>query len=242
MKSIAIAILLAWTPFAHAVDRKYAAGETLDFTLAWLGISAGSARMTVGPAQDAGKIRMTSVAESASGFSHIYRVRDELESMVTRDNFSTVYFRKRLREGKRHKDETTVINPARGVASRKGRDTAVPTPVFDPLSIIFYLRTIDLVVGRSHRLPVYADGKLYMLEVQVTRRERIETDFGTFDAIMVVPKSRVGGIFRDEDNGLTIWYSADARRLPLRIRSEVKFGTITATLRTVRAGVVTDSK
>jgi Protein of unknown function (DUF3108) len=242
MKTLALAILVACTSGAFAADRRFAAGETLDYTLSWLAISAGSARMTVGPASDAGKISMRSIAESASGFSRIYHVRDELESIVTRDNFSTVYFRKRLKEGKRNKDETTVINPARGIATRKGKDTPVPTPVFDPLSIIFYLRTLDLTVGRVYRMPVYADGKLYTLEARVTGRESIDTDFGTLDAFVVVPKSRVGGIFRDEDNRLTIWYSADDRHLPLRIQSEVKFGTITATLRKVRAGIVNDSK
>jgi hypothetical protein len=242
MKSLAILLLLACSSSVFALDKHFAAGETLDFTLSWLAISAGSAQMTVGPGNDPGKIRMTSIAESASGFSRIYRVRDELDSIVTRDNFSTVYFRKRLKEGKRNKDEITVVDPVRGIASRKGKDTPVPTPVFDPLSIIFYLRTLDLAVGRTYRLPVYADGKLYTLEAQVTGGERIETDFGTFDAFVVVPKSKVGGIFRDEDNKLTIWYSADGRHLPLRIRSEVKFGTITATLRKARAGIVNDSK
>ncbi len=242
MRSIVIAILLASTASAFASDTRFEAGETLDFTLSWLKISAGSVRMTVGPAQSAGKTSITSVAESTSAFAKIYRVRDQLESTVTRDNFSTVYYRKRLREGSRRKDEVTVINPSRGIATRKGRDTIVPTPVFDPLSIIFYLRTLDLTVGHTYRLPVFADGKLYTLEADVTGRERIDTDLGRFDAVVVVPRSRVGGIFRDEDNGLTIWYSADARHLPLRIRSEVKFGTITATLRKVRAGIVTDSK
>ena len=95
MKSLAILLLLACSSSAFGLDKHFAAGETLDFTLSWLAISAGSARMTVGPANEPGKIWMTSVAESASGFSRIYRVRDELESIVSRDNFSTVYFRKR---------------------------------------------------------------------------------------------------------------------------------------------------
>jgi hypothetical protein len=227
----------------QALDTGFAAGETLDFTLEWLAISAGSARMTIGPLpSDPTRLRMTSIAESSSGFARIYRVRDELESIVTRDSFSTVYYRKRLQEGNRTKDETTLIDPARGIATRKGKQTPVPKPVFDPISVIFYLRTVDLTVGRSYRLPIFADGKLYTLEADVVRRGRIETPLGTFDTLVVVPKSAVGGIFRDGDNRLTIWYSADPRHLPLQIRSELKFGSITATLNQVRAWMVTDSK
>ena len=42
------------------------------------------------------------------------------------------------------------------------------------------------------------------------------------------------GIFREEDSDLTIWYSDDARHLPVRIRSDVKIGTITASLKQVK--------
>jgi hypothetical protein len=35
---------------------------------------------------------------------------------------------------------------------------------------------------------------------------------------------------------LFIWYSDDERRLPLRIRTEVKFGSVTATLNKVTSG------
>lgn len=228
---------------SQAADSPFTRGETLDFTLEWLGISAGTARMTIGPSSgDSSQLWITSIAETTSGFSHFFRVRDELESIVTRDDFSTVYYRKRLEEGKRTKDETTVVDPAHGIATRKGKTARVPKPVFDPISMIFYLRTLDLAVGRTYVFPVFADGKLYTLQADVARRERIETHLGSFDAFVVVPRSKVGGIFRDEDNKLTIWYSADARRLPLQLRSEVRFGAVTATLKRVRAGSVSDSK
>jgi hypothetical protein len=42
------------------------------------------------------------------------------------------------------------------------------------------------------------------------------------------------GVQREER--LFIWYSDDERRLPLRIRTEVKFGSVTATLNKVTSG------
>ena len=44
-----------------------------------------------------------------------------------------------------------------------------------------------------------------------------------------------GGVQREER--LFIWYSDDERQLPVRIRTEVKFGSVTATLEGVTAGV-----
>jgi len=220
----------------------FSKGETLDFTLEFLGMSAGTARMTIGPhGTDVSHYWITSVAESTSGFARFYRVRDELESIVTHRDFSTVMYRKRLQEGGKSKDETTTI--ADGSATRKGKQVAVPKPVFDPLSILYYFRTLPLGEGRKFDVPVVADGKLYTLDVEVTGKERITTPAGTFDALVIEPKSEMaGGVFRDEKNRMTIWYSSDARHLPLRIKSELKFGSITATLNHVTDGVADSSK
>ena len=242
MKALLLSALCLLASNANAVDFK--SGETLDFDLEFLSISAGNAQMTIGPRSgDMSRLWITSTAESTAGFSRIYRVRDELESVVTAKNFSTVYYRKQLQEGSKSKDETTTIDPRTGIATRKGQQTAVPTPVFDPLSILFYLRNLDLAEGRSFKLPVCADGKFYTIDADVSGRERITTPMGTFDALVVVPRSEMsGGVFRDEKGKMTIWYSADDRHLPLRIKSELKFGSITATLKAVTSGVPTSSK
>jgi len=69
-------------------------------------------------------------------------------------------------------------------------------------------------------------------------RETLNTPFGTFKAVSVEPRMKGrGGLFRDDNSRLLIWYTDDARHLPLRIRSELKFGSITATLRVVSSGV-----
>jgi hypothetical protein len=111
--------------------------------------------------------------------------------------------------------------------------------VFDPLSLLYHLRELDLTPGKTHRFAVFADGKIYTLEANVTGRRRLETPAGTFNTVIVEPKMQGGGVFRDEDANLTIWYTDDARHIPVRIRSEVKVGTITATLRAIRVGITT---
>lgn len=236
MRVIVIAAITSWlvTGLAvppvmqHAID----AGETLDYELTWLGMSGGAARMTIAPLGTA-EIRMTSIARSSSGFSRIYKVRDEIETVVSRAGFSTLRYHKKFQEGSRRKDETSVI--ANGVATRKGKQRAVPTPVFDPLSMIYYLRMVNLGAG-PQRFTVYADGKTYAVDVAIARRETITVPAGRFRTVVVEPKMQAGGLFRDEDSKLTIWLSDDERRLPVRIRSEVKIGAITAALRRVSAG------
>jgi hypothetical protein len=220
-------------------------GETLDYNLTWLSIIGGKLRTTIALVpNDRQRIRLTFSARSSSSFAFIYKVRDQIESIVNREDFSTLRYEKHLREGGKTKDDTTTIDERRRIATRRrpGKDTeeiSVTKPIFDPLSLVYHLRDLDLTPGRTHSFTVFADGKIYTLVAKVTGRQTLETPAGTFHTVIVEPKMQGGGIFRDEDASLTIWYTDDARHIPVRIRSEVKVGTITANLRRISAGITT---
>lgn len=218
-----------------AVIATFLSGETLDYDLKWLKITGGSARMTIGSLGD-DRLRITSVAKSNPGFSRIFKVRDEIETVVAKKDFSTLTYLKKLDEqGDKHTEITTIED---GVATRRRRkikQVHVPRPVFNPISLIYHLRTLDLSPGKSHAFTVIADGKVYNVSAAVLRRDTVTTPAGKFNTVVVEPKMESEGVARRER--LWIWYSDDDRHLPVRIRSEVSFGAITATLRGVRAGV-----
>ncbi|HEX3107994.1 MAG TPA: DUF3108 domain-containing protein, partial [Thermoanaerobaculia bacterium] len=87
----------------NPLTQVYIAGETLDYDLVWLRISGGGARMTISPADDT-RYRLTSIGKSSKSFARIYSVRDEIETLVSRDTFTTLHYRKMLKEGRSSKD------------------------------------------------------------------------------------------------------------------------------------------
>jgi hypothetical protein len=228
--------ILAATLVASPMQETFGKGETLDYNLSWLRIAGGTARLTIRSYDDDSKYRITSVARSGAAFSRFIKVRDEIESIVARDNFSTLRYRKKLDEKGEQKEETTTIED--GIATRrrkKEKSVPVPTPVYDPISVMYHLRTLDLAPGAKHELTVVADAKVYNVHVKVLKREKITTPAGTFNTVMVEPTMESAGVEREER--LFIWYSDDERRIPVRIRTEVKFGAVTATLRGFHSGV-----
>lgn len=234
---VLIATALLSLGAGNPLTQVYIDGETLDYDLVWLRISGGNARMTIAPADDT-RYRLTSIGKSSKSFARIYSVRDEIETLVSRDTFTTLHYRKMLKEGSNSKDETTVIDPATHVATRRG-DEFINTPpiVFDPLSLIYYMRGFPLKDGSVLKFTIIADGKLRDVEAHVVRSERLDTPAGKFDCLVVEPHMEAAGIFRnDTKSQMTIWYSDDWRHLPVRIRSEAKIGAITATLRSVSSG------
>jgi hypothetical protein len=234
---VLIAAALLSLGAGNPLTQVYIDGETLDYDLVWLRISGGGARMTISPADDT-RYRLTSIGKSSKSFARIYSVRDEIETFVSRDTFTTLHYRKMLKEGRNSKDETTVIDPATHIATRRGDEfTNVPPIVFDPLSLIYYMRGFPLKAGAVLKFTIIADGKLRDVEAHVDRTETLDTPAGKFNCFVVEPHMEAAGIFReDAKSQMTIWYSDDWRHLPVRIRSEAKVGAITATLRSVSSG------
>lgn len=235
MSFLLAALLAAQMSGAPVEEPKFLAGETLDFNLSWLKITGGTARMTIAP-EGGDSYKITSVARSTPSFSRFYKVRDEIETTVDRNDFSTTRYVKRLDEEGDTIEEVTVV--ADGVATRtrkKVKKVRVPRPVYDPISVIYQLRMRDLSPGKSYDFELIADGKLYVVHARVVGRERVQTPAGTFDCVKVQPRMLRGGVERDER--MFIWYTNDERKLPVRIRTEIKVGAITATLRSVSNGV-----
>ena len=233
--ALLVATSLATSLTADSATEIFDKGETLDYSLTWLKVTGGMARMTVSP-KDEERYRITSVARSSGSLARFIKVRDEIETTVSRANFGTQLYVKRLDEkGDKH-EETTVISE--GVAARtkngKTKTVKVPEPVFDPISVIYYFRTLELAPGNAYDMTLISDGKMYTVNARVLRREVVTTPAGKFNTLLVEPKMINSGVPREER--LFIWYTDDERRLPVRIRTEIKVGAITASLRASAPG------
>jgi hypothetical protein len=67
-------------------------------------------------------------------------------------------------------------------------------------------------------------------------REILDTPFGPLDCFRVEPETRdLGGVFKKSDDArIEMWFTADERRIPVRIRSKVVVGHFSLELVDVR--------
>jgi Protein of unknown function (DUF3108) len=212
-------------------------GEELIFEVRWMGLLAGSASMAVSgqvtrDGHDVYHIR--SLAESSPFFSLFYYVRDMGETFVDVRELHPWYFHLDQHEGSRVVQHTVTFDQQRGVAihtknHEPPQEVKVPAGVHDSLSSFYMLRTLPLRVGQSIHLHTFANGKTYDVEVQILRREKVEAYWGPVDALVVRPLMRFEEILRQKGDVL-IWVTDDDRRLPIRMRTAIKVGSIEATL------------
>src|SRR5258708_4987679 len=184
-----IAVAVAWltAPAAKPLDVvDFSRGDTLDYHLSWLAAVGGSMRMT-SEGSGTERLHITSSAVSDPSLSRIYSVRDEIESFVLRDCFSTLRYEKTLNENGKTKEDDTTIDPVSRTATRvRGSKNKVfhinPAPPYlDPLSVVYRLRMLDLTPDKVHTFTVYADGNVYDMTATVhSARETLKTEAGTF--------------------------------------------------------------
>ncbi len=232
---LALTFMARTDGLAESIDHPFAPGEILRFELKWSFIKAGEATLEVLPQSNvdgtpARHFRLT--ARTTSFLDRIYKVRDQIDAFTDPDMTHTLYYRKRQREGKTHRNVVVTFDWDQNLAHYtnfgKARDPlTVQSGTFDPLSAFYYVRLIDPSAGRTIERPV-TDGKKNVIgKATYVGRETIKVNGRTFDTFLMEPEIKhIGGVFEKSDDArIHIWITADARRIPVRIRSKVIVGS-----------------
>jgi hypothetical protein len=212
-------------------------GEELVFEVRWMGLLAGNASMSVSGqmVRDGRDVYyMRTLAETSPLFSLFYNVRDMSETYVDVRELYPWYFHLDQHEGSRVTKRTVAFDQQRGIAvhtKNYGAPVAVEVPlgVQDSLSSFYLLRTLPLHVGQSIHMKTFSNGRTYDVEVQILRREKVEAYWGPVEAWVVRPLMRFEDVLRQKGDVL-IWLTDDERRIPVRMQTAIKVGTIEATL------------
>jgi hypothetical protein len=212
--------------------------ETLTYDLSWAGIKAGESVIEIKQDNDASIITVTTT--SAKWVSVFYPVNDRVESRVeTGPAPGTIglplTYRLKLSEGRHRKDKEVIFDSSMAKAfyidhlENERREFDLPGAVFDPLSSFYQIRSMHLEVGKSAYIKIFDSKKVYDAEVQVLRKERIQGPSGEVDTLVIKPMMKSEGIFYRKGD-ILIWVSDDDKKIPLRMKSRVKIGAVTATL------------
>lgn len=207
--------------------------EELDYTLSWLGMEVGSAKLQI--SRDDNNINIFSQALSSDWVSKIYRVENTFESILNSEGYP-VHHKLKLSQGKHRRDREVFFDVKTGtVKSIDKKKNKIHTykktkKYYDPLSGFYELRQRDLVVGTTEVIPIFDKEKFYNAYVEVLRKERIKTDYGYFDTLVIHPVLKTGGFLVTKADVL-IWLTDDKTKIPVKVRAKIKVGTVTAYLK-----------
>jgi len=166
-------------------------------------------------------------------------VDDKYESWIDTDGLFSRRFKQDQKEVRYERHRTYEFFPERKTYRRtdKAETGTIPTDrPLDDISFLYFARTLPLNVGDTYTLNRYfkEDGNPVVL--RVLRRETIRVPAGTFRTIVVRPVIRTKGLF-SEGGEAEVYFSDDARKVPVQIRSKVPVvGSLTMHLTEYAAG------
>jgi Protein of unknown function (DUF3108) len=207
-------------------------GERLVYALSWFSIAGGQMTLQASremPFDDRPAYRLELSAISNDFISNFFVVRETVVSWIDARTFESLRYEKHSIEGKHARDELIEFDHATHMARRGDRMIPFEGPVFDSLSSVYYLRTLDLSRADQVHFEVVSGKHAYPLVVSIEGHERVKTPAGIFHTIRVEPRMENDSLFKSGEN-LRLWLTDDARRIPVMIRSKLKFGTLTARL------------
>ena len=211
-------------------------GEKLTYVIKLRGVPVGSQVLEV---RDGVRIRgrlthlLFSSIKSSPFFSFFYYINDELESFVDIDTLYPLRSRIRFQEGKLFRSYEVEIDMDKMTAlfedknSKKTWEQEVSFPIFDLVSLIYWLRTQNHRVGETFSVFFIDTGLIYgeVKEIKIDvseEEEEISTYVGTFSAVRY---SQAG-----EDKKITLWISQEEGNIPVKLQLSTRLGNVTAYL------------
>ena len=212
-------------------------GEKLIYEVSLLGLTAGRAELRVEDADD-GEWRFFATGRTVGATDSIFGLRQSASCTVQGDKLKpevclfTSQQRKGLKRREVRYDHATGDVSERvledGKRSEKKRNFG-DEGIHEAVSGLYLLRKEFPAVGETMSFRAIRKGKAITVEAEALGTEKVKTEAGTFVAT-VIDLRIITKVDRDAATHAKVWFTDDARRIPVKVSVDAPVGSLEATL------------
>ncbi len=241
------ALLVALSPTAAPAEREdapapvpFGPGEFLTYKV-MLGIfDVGESSMGVAAVEPTRGLDTYPLEWRIQGGIPFYKVDTRFQSWIDVERLVSLRFIQNQQEGHYTRFREFQFFPDEGRWERADNDEkgtlATPLPL-DDLSFIYFVRSLELQVGKEYRFDRYfKEESGNPVIVKVLRKDERTVPAGTFRTTVVQPIIRTKGFF-SEGGEAELHFSDDARRVLVYMKTEMPGISLTLHLTSIRDGV-----
>lgn len=222
----------------------FKSGEWLRYKMSYSGfLRAGTAVLEVDEKEYQGKkVYHTKGTGWTSGMiKWFFEVDDFYESYFDKENIKPYVFKRKIYEGGYKKHTITTFNHEVKKAYVQDftlqKDTLVAfNNVQDMLSSFYYLRSLDISkikVGDEIKLDMFFDEETFPFRLKFLGKQSLRTHIGKLETLVFRPYVLSGRVFKEQES-VTIWISNDTNKIPLKLKADLRVGSLTAELEDYR--------
>lgn len=222
-------------PDEALLQTAYAGGETLRYTVSWLGVKAGELVMQVSKIDDSQeKFVIAITARSAGLLDVFYPVEDHFRTIVQGRMRLPIRHEMQQKEGRRVNSKLTLYDQEKfRVSHRKNDEPAdiyqLEGPMQNEFSSFFFMRALSFAGDAPMIVPTFADKKRHEVVVALEGKEEQESILGKKNTIKVQPHLKFKGQYEKVGDPL-VWLTDDTWRIPAKIKAKIVIGSLTAEL------------
>lgn len=231
-------------PARREVAVPFRVGETLTYNVSWSQyLIAGTATSTVvakEPSSNSAAYAIVAEGRPLPILARLYQLYYRMNSSL--DSFTLLTHRSSLysEEGSRRRQTATRFDRTARRAffeltteATTRTDFAMPPHAQDGLATLYALRARTFAPGERVTVPVVDEGMLYAVDVEAAAVERVKVAAGEFDATSL-KVSIADPANQPVGRDIVVWYSTDARRLPVKIQAGLPVGDFVLALREIK--------
>jgi Protein of unknown function (DUF3108) len=231
---------------ARAQASSFGPGEQSTYRVHWLGMTAGTTRITVGAEMEQWGRQvwpLVAIGQTES-FFRAYPIRNRFISYWDAGSQTTVGSEFQQDENKDRRRVRIRLNAQDGKAEvlrQKHGDEAqqslvdVPPGVMDVAAATFALRNKPLAVGQSYEMPIFTGSRLLTMRAEVVGTGELESPLGRRPVFKVRVETSFGGKLASRRD-MFAYFTADEARVPLRIEADLVLGKVVAELTDYKEG------
>lgn len=222
--------------------------ETLHYVISykWGMIHKDAGDATLSLRQKGHNYEAVLAARTRPWADNFYRVRDTLLCTMNTANLTPVSYHKITHEKGKHKRDVITYTQGRGITkgeavkyrNKDGKWTTsrksltASGPVFDMLSIFYYLRTLDYDrLSKNHyvyKATVFSGSRSETISIRCLGREKVKLrDKSTQEAYRIRFNFTTNGGTKSSDD-MDTWISTDASHIPLYLVGKLPVGEVRA--------------
>jgi hypothetical protein len=209
-------------------------GEKFIYQAKWSSIPAGEASIEILPFETVNGTKayhFVMKTKTNAMIDPFYIIRDREDSYADVNMTHTLLYLKQAL-GKHPRNIKVTYDWRKMTAThvnfgKTSKPISIVPGTFDPVALFFVIRTKNLKTGNVLEIPI-TDGKTnFVVKASIIRREKIAVGSKVYDTYVVIPDMErlEKALERKDKSKLKIWFTADEKKVPVKIESQAVIGS-----------------
>jgi len=223
MKSI---IFILYFSYLCGASVPFKVGESLNYKASFAGIDAATGRLEILGIETINNVSTYHVQFSANthGVANLlFPIQDVVDLWLDKNSLVPIRVKKNISEGKYKKKSESNLSQNQGFAIIRNDTISMEEGTHSPYSLFYFFRNKNLSKIDGKIFSTIEGKKITQLKMKVAENINIVVPGGDFNCTKVTPMRIDKKKFKNEAT-MSIWFSNDKHRYPVKIWIKMKFG------------------